>query len=127
MALYFNARDPESWAYLKCIENISECLKFIGGFPMIYSATSVVQDNRQGAMKSDYIIIYQKQQANGEYPLSSAFTNLPNWSAQFPQPVINSYLDNFADKNLSDLKISFKYKGKPQTFTALTDVIFVVK
>ncbi|MET0111487.1 hypothetical protein [Limnospira fusiformis] len=43
------------------------------------------------------------------------------------QPVINSYLDNFADKNLSDLKISFKYKGKPQTFTALTDVIFVVK
>lgn len=43
------------------------------------------------------------------------------------QPVINSYLDNFAAKNLSDLKISFKYKGKPQTFTALSDVIFVVK
>lgn len=85
MALYFNARDPESWAYLKCIENISECMKFIGCFPMIYSATSVVQDNREGAMKSDYIIIYQKQEANGEYPLSNAFTKLPNWSTQFPR------------------------------------------
>ena len=43
------------------------------------------------------------------------------------KPVIKDYLDNFAKKKISDLKIAFKYKGKPQTFTALTDVIFVVK
>jgi len=43
------------------------------------------------------------------------------------KPVIKDYLDNFAKKKISDLKIAFKYKGKPQTFTALTDVLFVVK
>lgn len=43
------------------------------------------------------------------------------------KPVIKDYLDNFVKKKISDLKIAFKYKGKPQTFTALTDVIFVVK
>jgi len=43
------------------------------------------------------------------------------------EPVIKDYLDNFAKKNISDLKIVFKYKGKSQIFTALTDVIFVVK
>lgn len=43
------------------------------------------------------------------------------------KPVIENYLSNFAKKKTSDLKIDFKYKGKPQTFTALTDVIFVIK
>jgi len=43
------------------------------------------------------------------------------------KPVIRNYLDGFAKKKVYDLKITFQYKGKPQTFTALTDVIFVVK
>ena len=43
------------------------------------------------------------------------------------KPEINNYLDNFSSKKLDDLRISFKYRGKPQTFTALTDIIFVIK
>lgn len=43
------------------------------------------------------------------------------------KPTILSYLDNFKNKKLEDLTVSFEFKGKPQTFTALTDVIFVVK
>lgn len=43
------------------------------------------------------------------------------------KPTIMNYLDNFNNKKLDDLKVSFGYKGKPQTFTALTDIIFVVK
>ncbi|MCK9555095.1 DNA methylase [bacterium] len=84
IALYFNARDDESWQYLKSIEKTSGILKFIGCFPMTYSATSVVQDNRKGAMKSDYIIIYQKGQSNSEHILESVFSKLPSWSSQFP-------------------------------------------
>jgi adenine-specific DNA methylase len=84
IALYFNARDEESWQYLKNIEKISGTLNFIGCFPMTYSATSVVQDNRKGAMKNDYIIIYQKGQPYTGHPLTSAFVNLPGWSSQFP-------------------------------------------
>jgi hypothetical protein len=43
------------------------------------------------------------------------------------KPTITEYLDNFNSKKIQDLKVSFSYKGKSQTFTALADVIFVVK
>lgn len=43
------------------------------------------------------------------------------------KPTIISYLDNFGTKKIDDLKVSFNFKGKHQTFTALTDIIFVVK
>jgi len=43
------------------------------------------------------------------------------------KPTILSYLNNFKNKKISDLKVEFNFKGKPQTFTALTDIIFVVK
>lgn len=43
------------------------------------------------------------------------------------KPTILSYLDKFKDKKIDDLKVTFEFKGKPQTFTALTDIIFVVK
>jgi len=39
----------------------------------------------------------------------------------------SSYLDNFETKKNSDLKVTFNFKGKTQTFSALTDIIFVVK
>jgi len=42
-------------------------------------------------------------------------------------PTINTFLDTFSSKKISDLKIDFKYPGKPNIFTALTDVIFVLK
>jgi hypothetical protein len=43
------------------------------------------------------------------------------------KPQILSYLDKFKKKNIDDLKIEFEFKGKTKTFTALTDIIFVVK
>jgi hypothetical protein len=43
------------------------------------------------------------------------------------KPTILTYLDNFKTKKIEDLKVAFNFKGKPQTFTALTDIIFVVK
>lgn len=43
------------------------------------------------------------------------------------KPTIMNYLDNFKTKKTADLKVEFEYKGKTQPFTALTDIIFVVK
>lgn len=43
------------------------------------------------------------------------------------KPTIMKYLDAIKTKQMDDLKISFDFKGKPETFTALTDIIFVVK
>ncbi|KAB2918850.1 MAG: hypothetical protein F9K23_01540 [Bacteroidetes bacterium] len=42
-------------------------------------------------------------------------------------PSINKYLDDFCNKNINDLRVSFTYSGKSQTFSALADIIFVVK
>lgn len=43
------------------------------------------------------------------------------------KPTIFSFLDGFRNTQIRDLKIEFNFKEKPQTFTALTDVIFVIK
>jgi len=43
------------------------------------------------------------------------------------KPTIVSYLDNFKNKKISDLQVDFEFKGKPHGFSALADVIFVVK
>lgn len=43
------------------------------------------------------------------------------------KPNIKNYLDNFTKKNIEELKITFNYKGKEQTFTALSDAIFILK
>ena len=42
-------------------------------------------------------------------------------------PVIISYLDNFKNKRIEDLQVSFEYKGKPHGFTVFTDIIFIIK
>lgn len=43
------------------------------------------------------------------------------------KPTIQNYLDSFSTKSIDDLQVSFKYKGKPQVFKAITDIIFIVK
>jgi len=43
------------------------------------------------------------------------------------KPNIKTYLDKFTEKNIEELKITFNYKGKEQTFTALSDAIFILK
>ncbi|MDR2927529.1 MAG: hypothetical protein LBV41_04925 [Cytophagaceae bacterium] len=43
------------------------------------------------------------------------------------KPTIVSYLDDFKNKKINDLQVDFEFKGKPHEFSALADVIFVVK
>ena len=67
LVLFFNADNKESWSAIKNIKKFT----FIGCFPMNYSANSIVQDNRKGSMKSDYVLIYSKNK-------QSKITNLKN-------------------------------------------------
>lgn len=43
------------------------------------------------------------------------------------KPTIMGYLDNFHNKKVEELKVTFGYKEKTQVYNALTDIIFVVK
>lgn len=85
LALLFNARDAHSWNGL-IRDNSAISLQYYGCFPMAYSANSVVQDNRAGAMKSDYVLIYRKPGIGGR---NGAFEKevhtIPGWSEDFPQ------------------------------------------
>lgn len=86
LCLIFNARDSASWQFLDaCIEGRSD-LELCGSFPMAYSASSVVQDNRKGSMKSDYILLYVKKAKNAGIPSLNlaALSRLPGWASSLP-------------------------------------------
>ncbi|TKJ40108.1 type II modification methylase [candidate division LCP-89 bacterium B3_LCP] len=85
IAFLFNARDELSWSYLKDFKELSEGIEYVGYFPMAYSANSVVQDNRKGGLKNDYILIYQKNTSTcSSTNHLSILNHLPGWSISFP-------------------------------------------
>ncbi len=43
------------------------------------------------------------------------------------RPSIYSFLDDFCNKDIQDLKIEFTYPGRPQVFNTLADTIFIIK
>lgn len=74
---------------------------------------------RFGSENRLFLVLVDSEDFNGSWKLKRNLDLL--------KPVIMNYLDNFKSKKMEDLKVTFGYKGKPQTFTALADVIFVVK
>jgi len=84
MAVMFNARSKDHWDSLHKLEKTTG-LEYVGCYPMEYSAGSVVQDNRKGGLKIDYVLIYVKnmngtQRKNTEY----TFRMINEWSARYP-------------------------------------------
>jgi len=63
MIILFNARNSLSWEYLSAFRQESaECLlEYKGHFPLSYSAGSVVQDTRNGSLKNDLALVFQKR------------------------------------------------------------------
>ena len=85
LAIFFNARGQLSWKYLLNLDGIAADIEFIGCFPMAYSAGSVVQDNREGSLKSDYILIYQKKsKISDSWHRLDALRKIQGWTETFP-------------------------------------------
>jgi hypothetical protein len=63
MIMLFNARDLLSWKYLNAFrqESAEGLLEYKGHFPLSYSAGSVVQDTRNGSLKNDLALVFQKR------------------------------------------------------------------
>jgi hypothetical protein len=74
---------------------------------------------RFGSENRLFLVLVDSEDFNGSWKLKR--------NLDFLKPVTMEYLDSFKSKKIEELKITFGYKGKPQDFTALTDVIFVVK
>ncbi len=84
MALIFNARDKLSWHFLLNAKENMSGMKFHGCFPVNYSANSVVQDNRKGSMKNDYVLIFQKRLGRCEDIKLKSLYLIPGWKSELP-------------------------------------------
>ncbi|MBO9320209.1 MAG: hypothetical protein J7460_14450 [Chloroflexus sp.] len=83
LVLFFNARTKESWKFLNnFVVRANEAdIAYCGCFPLIYSAASVVQDNREGALRTDYGLVFART-VNAAYPLA----DIPGWMFTLPTP-----------------------------------------
>lgn len=78
--LIFNTTETEVWeAIKKSIQESKEGLQYLGRFSADYSAGSVVQDNREGALVNDWCLVVSKGK-----PSSKFSTNrLPSWTKEW--------------------------------------------
>ena len=87
MAIMFNARSKEHWRGLDKLEH-SANLKYLGCYYMQYSAGSVVQDNRRGGLKTDYVLLYGKKDSKKCNSLISSLSKrVPGWSTALPPKI----------------------------------------
>ena len=83
LVMFFNARTEASWRFFEDFAASADSagLSYAGCFPLVYSAASVVQDNRDGALRTDYGIVFSR---SGWAP--SSLADIPGWSRTMPIP-----------------------------------------
>lgn len=84
MAVMFNARANAHWDSLQKLEKATG-LEYVGCYPMEYSAGSVVQDNRKGGLKTDYVLLYGKNMGSTHKTnMVNIFKIINEWSVKHP-------------------------------------------
>lgn len=83
LVLFFNARTEASWKFLDSFNNSADTagMTYCGCFPLIYSAASVVQDNRDGALRTDYGLVFSRAAA-----AAHSLADIPGWIFTLPTP-----------------------------------------
>lgn len=87
LLVFFNARQPHAWTSIRdvILERTENGLVYAGRFPCNYSANSVVQDNRKGAMKRDWALVFgrpsSRRLSGGDHCLS----DIPGWTSDPPE------------------------------------------
>lgn len=83
LVLFFNARTKESWEFLSSFASSASAvgITYCGCFPLVYSAASVVQDNRDGALRTDYGLVFSRSIVAAHSP-----ADIPGWMSNLPTP-----------------------------------------
>lgn len=90
LAVIFNSANSDHWQALTELES-EGTFKFFGRFDMNYSAGSVVQDNRAGGLKKDYVLVYGKQASPAVVKKYRAkLSKYQGWSTELPEVVNES-------------------------------------
>lgn len=84
VAILFNSRSTEEWQTLMLAAENSG-LNYRGRVPMVYSAQSVAQDNRDGALEYDEVVVFGRGPAWSDSDrIDSLKRELPKWSSARP-------------------------------------------
>jgi hypothetical protein len=83
LILFFNARTESSWQFFDVFNKTATAagMVFNGCFPLVYSAGSVVQDNRAGALQNDFGLVFSRSSS-----INQCLLDIPDWSATMPTP-----------------------------------------
>ena len=83
LVLFFNARTEASWKFLNSFSASANTagMVYCGCFPLVYSAASVVQDNRDGALRTDYGLVFSRSAVVGR-----SWADIPGWMFNLPTP-----------------------------------------
>ena len=80
MAVVFNARSKSHWQGLESLK-ASTGFSYLGCYHMKYSAGSVVQDNRKGGLKTDFVLLYSSgKNQNFSSTIRSYLHTLDSWT-----------------------------------------------
>ena len=84
LAVMFNSRSHAEWAtLLDAAEGAG--LAYRGRVPMAYSARSVVQDSRAGALEHDFVVLFSRTRSRAmPQRLQALASKLPRWSSARP-------------------------------------------
>lgn len=75
LVMMFNCTDEKIWGKIREAYSSFDCLQFKGRFPLSYSANSVVQDSRNGALKIDWCLVFGKGGFKLPYNTKNNFTD----------------------------------------------------
>lgn len=83
LVLFFNARTKDSWKFFKSFSATADGagIAYCGCFPLVYSASSVVQDNRDGALRTDFGSVFARSVTAGR-----CLADIPGWASTNPTP-----------------------------------------
>ena len=83
LVLFFNARTEASWKFLNSFSASANTagMVYCGCFPLVYSAASVVQDNREGALRTDYGLVFSRSAV-----AAHSLADIPGWMLNLPMP-----------------------------------------
>lgn len=84
MAILFNTRSECHWQSFRELEDVTG-LTYIGCYPSAYSAGSVLQDNRKGGLKSDFVLLYgNKINEEKRFETVDTFNDVKDWTTLYP-------------------------------------------
>ena len=87
LGFMFNTRSKHYWDSLRELEATSG-LVYLGCYPIAYSAGSILQDNRKGGLKTDFVLLYGKSVSKeDQIRIIDTFKITYGWTTRHPKEI----------------------------------------